>query len=543
MGEALERERETRARCEDRLRKAKNTERGFLEKLAASEDSLELALSTNAEHAAKAARRARKSAHDAATGAGDWDEAYKDVKEELDAVRETLRRCEAARKEAEDRAVAAESRAMNAEAAIHATDTAALVNEVKELRVKQTTMANEVAREVSQRVIEENLGTPVRLAAPTSAPVPVTMTHSTRSNAGIDPGHHALLVGQSHRNRAEIDRLTRLYDERGEQLESLRGELKAECDARAEAETRARAAEATTVRLMSLNKNLLDSYQKLLGDKANAAVAAKPPGLKTTEKFSGSFSGSAAPRDHHLSHLPRVARLAHGHGTSGAGRDQRSTTAGFEPSSSLRRRNDSTGPKKMWNWNGPGGTPPPPPPRPSRLFPTPTSERGSPLMPSVYHPVATHRVSPAKTAFDGTYERLDSHLDSHSNDVEAEYEDELRKRAEFAEAEAASNRAAADDAMAEVLDGLRQEMSAMDAEYSALLGNLKDAEESGKVPDTRLRANPIATPVTPSARELEEGARRAAWLMEKMEEKGAQIAALTQTLERSKHPRDSAMGG
>ena len=91
VGEALERERETRARCEDRLRKAKNTERGFLEKLAASEDSLELALSTNAEHAAKAARRARKSAHDAATGAGDWDEAYKDVKEELDAVRETLR--------------------------------------------------------------------------------------------------------------------------------------------------------------------------------------------------------------------------------------------------------------------------------------------------------------------------------------------------------------------------------------------------------------------------------------------------------------------
>ena len=547
VGEALERERETRARCEDRLRKAKNIERGFLKKLAASEDSLELALSTNAEHAAKAARRARKSAHDAATGVGDWDEAYRDVKEELDAVRETLRRCEAARKEAEDRAVAAESRAMNAEAAIHATDTAALVNEVKELRVKQTTMANEVAREVSQRVIEENLGTPVRLAAPTSAPVPVTMTHSTRSNAvtpgaGIDPGHHALLVGQSHRNRAEIDRLTRLYDERGEQLESLRGELRSECDARAEAETRARAAEATTVRLMSLNKNLLDSYQKLLDDKANAAVAAKPPGLKTTEKFSGSFSGSAAPRDHHLSHLPRVARLAHGHVT-GAGRDQRVTTTGFEPSSSLRRRNDSTGPKKMWNWNGPGGTPPPPPPRPSRLFPTPTSERGSPLMPSVYHPVATHRVSPAKTAFDGTYERLDSHLDSHSNDVEAEYEAELRKRAEFAEAEAASNRAAADDAMAEVLDGLRQEMSAMDAEYSALLGNLKDAEESGKVPDTRLRANPIATPVTPSARELEEGARRAAWLMEKMEEKGAQIAALTQTLERSKHPRDSAMGG
>ena len=47
--------------------------------------------------------------------------------------------------------------------------------------MKQTTMANEVAREVSQRVIEESSasGTPVRLAAPTSAPVPVTMTHST----------------------------------------------------------------------------------------------------------------------------------------------------------------------------------------------------------------------------------------------------------------------------------------------------------------------------------------------------------------------------
>ena len=91
-------------------------------------------------------------------------------------------------------------------------------------------------------------------------------------------------------------------------------------------------------------------------------------------------------------------------------------------------------------------------------------------MPSVYHPVATHRVSPA----DGTYGHLDSHLDSRSNEGVDEYEAELRKRAEFAEAEAASNRAAADDAMAEVLDGLRQEMSAMDAEYSALLGNLKD---------------------------------------------------------------------
>ena len=54
--------------------------------------------------------------------------------------------------------------------------------------------------------------------------------------SGIDPANHALLLGQSHRNRAEIERLQRLYDERGEQLRELTKELKGECDARAEAE-------------------------------------------------------------------------------------------------------------------------------------------------------------------------------------------------------------------------------------------------------------------------------------------------------------------
>ena len=53
VGEALEREREARERCEERLRKAQKIERDALEKVAASEDSLELALATNAERAAK----------------------------------------------------------------------------------------------------------------------------------------------------------------------------------------------------------------------------------------------------------------------------------------------------------------------------------------------------------------------------------------------------------------------------------------------------------------------------------------------------------
>ena len=140
------------------------------------------------------------------------------------------------------------------------------------------------------------------------------------------------------------------------------------------------------------------------------------------------------------------------------------------------------------------------------------------------------------------------------DDVVDDFEDELRRRAESAEAEAAANRAAADEAMAEVLDGLRGEMAAMDDEYASLVRSLRDAEANGKVPDASLRSNPVATPTTPSARELESAAARAAWLMERMEEKGAQIAALTRTLERSKDgpgddstsgggPRDSATSG
>ena len=155
-------------------------------------------------------------------------------------------------------------------------------------------------------------------------------------------------------------------------------------------------------------------------------------------------------------------------------------------------------------------------------------------MPSVYHP------SSSRTA---------------ARDVDDDFEDfELRRRAEFADAEAAANRAAADEAMAEVLDGLRGEMAAMDGEYASLLSSLRNAEANGKVPDASLRSNPIATPTTPTAKELESAAARAAWLMERMEEKGAQIAALTRTLERSKDagddgddggggPRDSATSG
>ena len=130
-------------------------ERELLEKVAADEDSLELALATNAERAAKAARRARKSAMDAATGAGGWDEAYADVKEELDATRETLRRREAELARLAKRADAAEARALAAENARHAADASALANEVKELRASQSSMAHEVAREVTARVIEE----------------------------------------------------------------------------------------------------------------------------------------------------------------------------------------------------------------------------------------------------------------------------------------------------------------------------------------------------------------------------------------------------
>ena len=296
VGEALEREREARARCEERLRKAQKIERDALEKVAASEDSLELALATNAERAAKAARRARKSAMDAASGAGGWDEAYADVKEELDALRETLRRREADAAELSRRADAAEARALAAENAALAADANALANEVKELRASQSSMAHEVAMEVTARVVEEVGGsTPTKASAAIAAP----SAPGRDRDRGIDPAHHALLVGQSHRNRAEIERLTRLYDERGEQLRELTEELKGERDARADAEGKARAAEATTLRLMSLNKNLLDSYQKLLDEKANDAV-----GQGRAEAEAADHGGGGRRR---ASHLPRVA--------------------------------------------------------------------------------------------------------------------------------------------------------------------------------------------------------------------------------------------
>jgi len=162
----------------------------------------------------------------------------------------------------------------------------------------------------------------------------------------------------------------------------------------------------------------------------------------------------------------------------------------------------------------------------------------------VYHPSS----SLPRTALPRTTQPRDDDVD--------DFEDELRRRAELAETEATANRAAADEAMAEVLDGLRGEMAAMDGEYASLLRSLRDAKANGKVPDASLRSNPVATPTTPSARELEQAAARAAWLMERMEEKGSQIAALTRTLERSKDgpvgdddrgggggPRDSATSG
>jgi len=527
VGEALEREREARARCEERLRKARKIERDALEKVAASEDSLELALSTNAERAAKAARRARKSAMDAASGAGGWDEAYADVKEELDALRETLRRREADAAELARRADAAEARALAAENAALAADANALANEVKELRASQSSMAHEVAMEVTARVVEEVGGsTPTKASAAIAAP----SAPGQNRDRGIDPAHHALLVGQSHRNRAEIERLTRLYDERGEQLRELTEKLKGERDARADAEEKARAAEATTLRLMSLNKNLLDSYQKLLDEKANDAV-----GQGREVAAAADHDGGGGRR--RASHLPRVAMLAHSRDGGGGGGGRVASVASVAARGSQQPR---------WNWNGPRGTPPPPPPRPSRLhFATPptTAEKArgadggadgvaddatarasstSSLMPSVYHP------SSSRTA---------------ARDVDDDFEDELRRRAEFAEAEAAANRAAADEAMAEVLDGLRGEMAAMDGEYASLLNSLRNAEANGKVPDASLRSNPIATPTTPTAKELESAAARAAWLMERMEEKGAQIAALTRTLERSKDAGDDGGGG
>ena len=77
------------------------------------------------------------------------------MKEELDALRETLRRREADAAQLAQRADAAEARALAAENARHAADASALAIEVKELRASQSSMAHEVAREVTARVVEE----------------------------------------------------------------------------------------------------------------------------------------------------------------------------------------------------------------------------------------------------------------------------------------------------------------------------------------------------------------------------------------------------
>ena len=90
----------------------------------------------------------------------------------------------------------------------------------------------------------------------------------------------------------------------------------------------------------------------------------------------------------------------------------------------------------------------------------------SSLMPSVYHP------SSSRTA---------------ARDVDDDFEDELRRRAEFAEAEAAANRAAADEAMAEVLDAC--EVNGGDGrEYASLPGSLRTPRRTGKFQTRRCEA-------------------------------------------------------
>ena len=161
--------------------------------------------------------------------------------------------------------------------------------------------------------------------------------------------------------------------------------MRGESDARAEAEDKARAAEATTLRLMSLNKNLLDSYQKLLDDKANdavgqgrAAAAAKEAAASSRRRMRSRFE-DGSDDDDFAGDFDRIPR----------GRAQRERAAGVTPpeggdARALARRRRRRGrrsrlarrpripAKKTWNWNGPRGTPPPQPPRPSRLhFATP----------------------------------------------------------------------------------------------------------------------------------------------------------------------------
>lgn len=109
-------------------------------------------------------------------GGGDIGQAYRDVKRELDQMRETLRL-------AEDRARVAEAAAMSAAATSARSQAAA--------------------------------------AAAASSGAGGSQSGGGGGGGGgpyIDPKHHQLLIGQSHRFRAEVDRLKRLDEERAGSL-------------------------------------------------------------------------------------------------------------------------------------------------------------------------------------------------------------------------------------------------------------------------------------------------------------------------------------
>ena len=368
---------------------------------------------------------------------------------------------------------------------------------------------------------------------------PRPANRQNRDPSGIDPAHHALLLGQSHRNCAEIERLQRLYDERGEQLRELTKELKGECDARAEAEDKARAAEATTLRLMSLNKNLLDSYQKLLDEKANDAV--------------GQGGGGGGGWGRSRQHVRRRRGRARGRGNVAGvqpteGRDARAlarrrrwrrsrrvrrvrrcwpripaaeveperteghaaATAAAAVAAALRDAADDDREGAGCRRGADGGA-------------DDATARGastSSLMPSVYHP------SSSRTA---QYPRR-RRLRGRAGD-----------EAEFAEAEAAANRAAA------WTRPWPRCWTACETRWRRGRG----VRVASGVAERRVRERESSRRVAAEQSHRDAGyAERegagvgggaAAWLMERMEEKGAQIAALTRTLERSKE--DAGDGG
>ena len=87
---------------------------------------------------------------------------------------------------------------------------------------------------------------------------------SATSGPYIDPKHHQLLIGQSHRFRSEIDRLKRLDEQRAASLREAQEAAAASAARASAAESRRDAAESMTIRLMALNKSLLDHYQHAL---------------------------------------------------------------------------------------------------------------------------------------------------------------------------------------------------------------------------------------------------------------------------------------